>query len=53
MSAIQIKQEMMADRKHQCAADALTNRGEMVLYFGWKVVSGTTYIEATVVPVIE
>lgn len=53
MSQKQISEEMFADRKHQCRADLMTDRGEMNMYYGWKVVSGQPYIEAQAMPVFD
>jgi hypothetical protein len=44
---------MLANRKLQCAADTMTNRGEMVMYYGWKKVGDNFYLEGTLVPVVD
>jgi predicted Holliday junction resolvase-like endonuclease len=34
--------------QHQCAASMVTNRGEMVAFYGWKRIAGDTYITTRV-----
>jgi hypothetical protein len=53
MSQKEIRQDMMADRKHQCAADLITSRGKMTMYYGWKTIDGAVYIESLTMPSLD
>ena len=53
MSQKGIQEEMFVDRKHQCAADVITSRGEMTMYYGWKTIDGSVYIEAMAMPNLD
>jgi len=53
MSPKEIREDMLGDRKHQCAADLITSRGEMTMYYGWKTIDGSIYIESLAMPVLD
>jgi hypothetical protein len=53
MSQEEIQADMLADRKHECAADIITSRREMTMYYGWKTIEGDVYIEAQAMPNLD
>ena len=41
---------ILADREAQCAADVVTNRGKMTLYYGWETINEKGYVIIKMVP---
>jgi hypothetical protein len=52
MSQDQIQIELLANHKMQCAADMVTPHGEMIMYYGWRMINGQFYVEINAVPVL-